>query len=205
MSKAKKFATAHALIKAAPAPEWRQRGRVDRSAMFPVPPPTSDAPLDYATWLTALKARIHQERLRVVLASHAAMMRLALQIETQAHRRSAGELRVPLGHALAQLLQNLQQFKGVGVLSLRTPTVLPSVRAAGVTRFAPPFQPWICTLYIDRERDAQGIPGANMSLSSVRPLRWSRTSRRPPWKSKGRSTSRKKRFGATRRNPWKPL
>jgi hypothetical protein len=44
--------------------------------MFPAPPPTSEAPPDYAAWLAALKARIHQERLRVVLASNAAMMRL---------------------------------------------------------------------------------------------------------------------------------
>jgi predicted nuclease of restriction endonuclease-like (RecB) superfamily len=44
--------------------------------MFPVPPPTSDAPADYSAWLADLKARIHQERLRVVLASNAAMVLL---------------------------------------------------------------------------------------------------------------------------------
>ena len=54
----------------------KQRGRVDRSAMFPVPPSASDVPLDYAVWLADLKARIHQERLRVVLASNAVMVLL---------------------------------------------------------------------------------------------------------------------------------
>lgn len=65
-----------AVIKANPAPERRQRGRVDGSVMFPVPPPTSDAPPEYAVWLADLKARIQQQRLRVVLASNAVMMLL---------------------------------------------------------------------------------------------------------------------------------
>lgn len=54
----------------------KQRGRVDRSVMFPVPPPASDAPPDYAVWLADLKARIRQERLRVVLAGNAVMVLL---------------------------------------------------------------------------------------------------------------------------------
>lgn len=66
----------HTVIKRGPAPERKQRGRVDRSAMFPVPPPASDTPPDYAAWLADLKARIHQERLRVVLASNAVMVLL---------------------------------------------------------------------------------------------------------------------------------
>ena len=65
-----------AVIKQALAPERKQRGRVDRSAMFPVPPPASEAPPDYAAWLADLKARIQQERLRVVLASNAVMVLL---------------------------------------------------------------------------------------------------------------------------------
>lgn len=65
-----------AVVKQGIAPERKQRGRVDRSAMFPVAPPASDAPPDYADWLAGLKARIHQERLRVVLASNAVMVLL---------------------------------------------------------------------------------------------------------------------------------
>jgi len=64
------------VIKRGSAPERKQRGRVDRSAMFPVPPPASDTPPDYAAWLADLKARIHQERLRVALASNAVMVLL---------------------------------------------------------------------------------------------------------------------------------
>ena len=56
-----------AVAKSDPVPDRKQRGRVDRSVMFPVPPPTSDAPPDYAAWLADLKARIQQQRLRVVL------------------------------------------------------------------------------------------------------------------------------------------
>ena len=58
------------------ATERKQRGRTDRSVIFPVPPPDSDAPPDYAAWLADLKARIRQERLRVVLASNAVMVLL---------------------------------------------------------------------------------------------------------------------------------
>ena len=65
-----------AVIKLGSTPERQQRGRVDRSVMFPVPPPASDVPADYASWLAGLKARIRQERLRVVLASNAVMVLL---------------------------------------------------------------------------------------------------------------------------------
>jgi hypothetical protein len=65
-----------AVIKLSPTPERQQRGRVDRSVMFPVPPPASDVPADYASWLAGLKVRIRQERLRVVLASNAVMVLL---------------------------------------------------------------------------------------------------------------------------------
>jgi predicted nuclease of restriction endonuclease-like (RecB) superfamily len=65
-----------AVIKTDPVTERKQRGRIDRSVMFPVPPPASDAPPDYAAWLADLKARIQQQRLRVVLASNAVMVLL---------------------------------------------------------------------------------------------------------------------------------
>ena len=44
--------------------------------MFPVAPPLNTAPAGYTEWLTDLKARIRSERLRVVLASNAAMVML---------------------------------------------------------------------------------------------------------------------------------
>lgn len=58
------------------ATERKQRGRVDRSAMFPVAALAADMPADYAAWLAEIKRRIHGERLRVVLASNSAMLML---------------------------------------------------------------------------------------------------------------------------------
>ncbi|MDR3415264.1 MAG: PDDEXK nuclease domain-containing protein [Nevskia sp.] len=54
----------------------RSRGRTDRGAQFPVAPPRNDVPADYPAWFADLKARIRQERLRVVLASNAMMVNL---------------------------------------------------------------------------------------------------------------------------------
>lgn len=56
--------------------ERKQRGRTDRSAMFPVAPGAMEVPADYASLLTEIRQRIRQERLRVVLASNAAMVLL---------------------------------------------------------------------------------------------------------------------------------
>jgi predicted nuclease of restriction endonuclease-like (RecB) superfamily len=42
--------------------------------MFPIPPPSRSAPEGYAEWLVDLKSRIRSERLRIVLASNAAMV-----------------------------------------------------------------------------------------------------------------------------------
>lgn len=56
--------------------ERKQRGRADRSAMFPVPAAAIDMPSDYAVWLAEIKARVHGERLRTVLAANAAMVLL---------------------------------------------------------------------------------------------------------------------------------
>jgi predicted nuclease of restriction endonuclease-like (RecB) superfamily len=54
----------------------KQRGRTDRSAMFPVADRTVQAPDGYADMLAELKHRIQVERLRVVLASNVAMVML---------------------------------------------------------------------------------------------------------------------------------
>lgn len=60
--------------------ERKQRGGTDRSAMFPVAPPKVELPADYSQWLTDLKQRIQSERLRIVLASNAAMILLYWEI-----------------------------------------------------------------------------------------------------------------------------
>jgi predicted nuclease of restriction endonuclease-like (RecB) superfamily len=62
------------------SPDRKQRGKVDRTVMFPVAPAALELPPDYAEWLGDLKQRIHAERLRVVLASNAAMVLLYWEI-----------------------------------------------------------------------------------------------------------------------------
>ena len=59
-----------------PTTERKQRGRTDRSAMFPAAPGIVEMPAGYADWLADLKTRIRRERLRVVLASNSAMLLL---------------------------------------------------------------------------------------------------------------------------------
>jgi len=51
-----------------------QRGRTDRGATFPVAPAPAEAPPDYASLLSEIKQHIARERVRVVLASNAAMV-----------------------------------------------------------------------------------------------------------------------------------
>ncbi len=62
--------------KASQTESRKQRGRTDKSAMFPVAPARNELPGGYAVVLADLKQRISQERLRVVLASNAAMVLL---------------------------------------------------------------------------------------------------------------------------------
>ena len=54
----------------------RVRGRAREEASFPVAPPRSEMPGDYAEILGEIKGRIQQERLRVVLAANSAMVLL---------------------------------------------------------------------------------------------------------------------------------
>lgn len=54
----------------------KHRGEVDGTAMFPVAPTTIELPEEYALWLSDLKSNIAQTRLRVILASNAAMILL---------------------------------------------------------------------------------------------------------------------------------
>ena len=54
----------------------KHRGEVDGTVMFPVAPTTIELPEEYALWLSDLKSNIAQTRLRVILASNAAMILL---------------------------------------------------------------------------------------------------------------------------------
>ncbi len=54
--------------------ERKQRGLVDGEVMFPVAPAIVEMPKDYASWLLALKEHIQYERLRVIVASNAALV-----------------------------------------------------------------------------------------------------------------------------------
>ncbi len=52
------------------------RGKRKKGVLLPVPPRTSTLPKNYVLFLSDLKKRIQQERLRVVLASNAALIHL---------------------------------------------------------------------------------------------------------------------------------
>lgn len=58
------------------APDRKQRGRIDRGAMFPVATTAGEMPADYPAWLGEIKVRIRSERLRFLLAGNAAMVLL---------------------------------------------------------------------------------------------------------------------------------
>lgn len=73
MSTSKKTLKAH---HGEAVPARGSRGRTRGGASFPVPPPVSELPGDYAETLAEIKERIQQERLRVVLAANSAMMLL---------------------------------------------------------------------------------------------------------------------------------
>jgi predicted nuclease of restriction endonuclease-like (RecB) superfamily len=72
-------------------PPRRQRGRTDRSVMFPVAPAAEEAPLSYAAMLADLKLRIRAERLRVVLSGNAAMILLYRDIGRRILDKQSGE------------------------------------------------------------------------------------------------------------------
>ena len=110
-----------AVIKLDSTPERQQRGRVDRSVMFPVPPPASDVPADYASWLADLKARIRQERLRVVLASNAVMVLLYWDIGRSILDKQADQgwgSRV-IDHLAGDLREAFPEMKGFSPRNLK--------------------------------------------------------------------------------------
>jgi hypothetical protein len=60
----------------AAVPTRGSRGRTREGAFFPVSPSRAGLPRDYAKTLSAIKRRIQQERLRVVMAANSAMVLL---------------------------------------------------------------------------------------------------------------------------------
>ncbi|MCE9637372.1 MAG: PDDEXK nuclease domain-containing protein [Planctomycetes bacterium] len=59
-----------------PVPPRGARGRAQEGAVFPISPPRARLPRDYAETLRAIKQRIREERLRVVLAANSVMVLL---------------------------------------------------------------------------------------------------------------------------------
>lgn len=98
-----------------------QRGRVDRSAMFPVAAPASDLPADYAAWLAELKGRIHGERLRLVLASNSVMVLLYWDIGQGILRKQAeqGYGSKVIDRLAADLRQAFPDMKGFSPRNLK--------------------------------------------------------------------------------------
>ena len=73
----KKERTQLVVSRPAGEPEGRRaRGRSRAEASFPVAPPRSELPGDYAEALAQIKRRVQEERLRVVLAANSAMVLL---------------------------------------------------------------------------------------------------------------------------------
>ena len=63
-------------LRGKPSVERMSRGRTRNEALFPVAPSKAALPTDYANAFAAIKQRIQEERLRVVLAANSAMVLL---------------------------------------------------------------------------------------------------------------------------------
>ena len=109
------------VVKPSLAPARKQRGRVDRSAMFPVAAPVFEMPGDYIDWLAELKTRIRGERLRTVLASNAAMVLLYWDIGGRILDKQAAQgwgSRV-IDRLAADLRQAFPEMKGFSPRNLK--------------------------------------------------------------------------------------
>ena len=99
----------------------QQRGRTDRSVMFPVAPESVEMPHSYVAMLTELKQRIRHERLRVVLASNAAMVLLYWDIGQSVLNKQTAEgwgARV-IDRLSADLRQAFPDMKGFSPRNLK--------------------------------------------------------------------------------------
>ena len=117
-SKPKKPATTKAIADQAPR---AQRGRTDRSAMFPVAVQASDMPADYAAWVSGIKTRIQSERLRLMLASNSVMVLLYWDIGKSILDKQAAQAygaRV-IDRLAADLREAFPQMKGFSSRNLK--------------------------------------------------------------------------------------
>lgn len=103
------------------APERKQRGRTDRSVMFPVAAPAGDMPADYAAWFAEIKGRIHGERLRLVLASNSVMVLLYWDIGQSILQKQAeqGYGTKVIDRLAADLRQAFPDMKGFSPRNLK--------------------------------------------------------------------------------------
>jgi predicted nuclease of restriction endonuclease-like (RecB) superfamily len=97
------------------------RGRARPEARFPAAPAKATLPKDYADALAAIKSRIQQERLRVVLSANAAMVLLYWDIGRMilARQESAGWGAKVIDRLAADLREAFPDMKGFSPRNLR--------------------------------------------------------------------------------------
>jgi predicted nuclease of restriction endonuclease-like (RecB) superfamily len=97
------------------------RGRARPEATFPVAPSRAALPQDYAAALAAIRSRIQQERLRVVLSANAAMVLLYWDIGQMilARQASAGWGAKVIDRLAVDLRQEFPEMKGFSPRNLK--------------------------------------------------------------------------------------
>ena len=97
------------------------RGRARPEARFPAAPARTALPQDYADALAAIKSRIRQERLRVVLSANAAMVLLYWDIGQMilARQKSAGWGAKVIDRLAADLCEAFPDMKGFSPRNLK--------------------------------------------------------------------------------------
>jgi predicted nuclease of restriction endonuclease-like (RecB) superfamily len=101
--------------------ERKQRGRVDRSVMFPVAVPAGEMPADYAAWFAEIKSCIHGKRLRLVLASNSVMVMLYWDIGRRILQKQAeqGYGTKVIDRLAADLREAFPEMKGFSPRNLK--------------------------------------------------------------------------------------
>jgi predicted nuclease of restriction endonuclease-like (RecB) superfamily len=103
------------------APVAGSRGKTRTGAAFPAPSPLAELPRDYTKTLAEIKHRIHQERLRVVLAANSAMVLLYWDIGRMILERQerAGWGAKVIDRLSADLREAFADLKGFSSRNLR--------------------------------------------------------------------------------------